>query len=59
MHAALAIALLMVSPMTWLPAPPMAQWERAELQATVLAVQQKLARSVLLTSKAMVVAAMV
>jgi hypothetical protein len=49
----------MVSPTTWLPAPPMAQWERAELQATVLAVQQKLARSVLLTSKAMVVAAMV
>ena len=59
MHAALAIALLMVSPMTWLPAPPMAQWERAELQAMVLAVQLKLARSVLLTSKAMVVAAMV
>ena len=40
MHAALAIALRMVSSMTWLPALPMAQWERTELQATVLAVQR-------------------
>ena len=39
-HAALAIALRMVSSMTWLPALPMAQWERTELQATVLAVQR-------------------